>query len=166
MAVVWFVGYAMICDPSLLVTLTNSPYSFPLCEDLRGRFANKYQVYGYLYTNYWPQCTHRMMSGLHTNLHGNLRDYLVAVKAATVWLDPGNTTDRNTLAPFLAGMTAMNGIYTGWWPNEGNGLNWIAQYGIPVLASDYFRNGSVFSGMTHPINVPDIPPPPAQSVRR
>lgn len=154
------VSNQLICHPSLLATLTNSPYSLPIGEDLRGRFTDKYQVYGYLYTNYWPQCTHRMMSGLWTNLHGNFRDYLVAVKAATVWLDPGITADKNLLARFMADIPPMNGIYTGWWPNEGNGLNWISSYGIPVLASDYFRNGSVFSGVTRSVNVPDIPPPP------
>ncbi len=156
------VSNLLICDPSLLTTLTNPPYSLPIGQDLRGKFSNKYQIYGYLYTNYWPQCTHRMITGLYTNIHGELRDYLVALKVATVWLDPGtlNFSDKNTLAPFLNDMTALNGIYTGWWPDEGNGLNWIAQYGIPVLASDYFRNASVFSGIPRTINVPDIPPPP------
>ena len=156
------VNNQLICDPSLLATLTNAPYSLPIGEDLRGRFADKYQVYGYLYTNYWPLCTHRILTGLYTNLHGNLRDYAVAVKSATLWLDPGtlNFSDKTALAPFLAGMSANKSIYMGWWPSEGNGLNWIAQYGVPVLASDYLRNGSVFSGITQPINVPEIPPPP------
>ncbi|MDB6111000.1 MAG: Alpha-tubulin suppressor and related protein-like protein, partial [Pedosphaera sp.] len=120
----------------------------------------KYAVYGYLYTNYWPQCTHRIFAGMGTNLNGNLRDYLVAVKSATVWLDPGTAQDATLLAKFLSNMTPVNGVYMGWWPSEGNGLTWIANYGIPVLASDYFRNGSVFSGVSRPINVPDIPPPP------
>ena len=150
----------LICDPSLLATLTNAPYNLAIMDDLRGRFSNKYLVYGYLYTNLWSQCTHRIMSGMDTNLHGNLRDYLVAVKSATVWLDPGVAQDASTLALFLSGMTAANGVYMGWWPGEGNGLNWICQYGIPVLASDFFHNASLFSGVTQTINVPAIPPPP------
>jgi hypothetical protein len=154
------VSNQLICTPALLSTLTNSPYSFPVIEDLRGRFADKYQVYGYLYTNYWPQCTHRMVAGLYTNLHGELRDYLVALKCATLWLDPATTADKNLLARFVSVMPPMNGIYTGWWPNEGSGLNWIAGYGIPVLASDYFRNGSVFSGVAHALSIPEVPPPP------
>ncbi|HZI31988.1 MAG TPA: GxGYxYP domain-containing protein, partial [Candidatus Binatia bacterium] len=60
------VNNQLICDPSLLATLTNAPYNLPIGEDLRGRFSNKYQVYGYLYTNYWPQCTHRILTGLYT----------------------------------------------------------------------------------------------------
>ena len=154
------VNNELICAPSLLATLTNAPYNLPIVDDLRGRFADKYAVYGYLYTNYWPQCTHRIIAGMATNLDGNLRDYLVAVKSATVWLDPGTTRDANLLGLFLVNMTPVNGVYMGWWPSEGNGLTWIANYGIPVLASDWFRNGSVFSGVTRPINIPDIPPPP------
>ncbi|HTV40340.1 MAG TPA: LamG-like jellyroll fold domain-containing protein [Candidatus Sulfotelmatobacter sp.] len=150
----------LICDPSLLNTLTNSPYSLPIKDDLRGRFSNKYQVYGYLYTNYWPSCTHRIIAGMETNLDGELRDYLVAVKSATVWLDPGTTQDANLLGMFVSNMTPVNGVYMGWWPSEGNGLTWIANYGIPVLASDFYRNGSVFSGVQRAINIPPIPPPP------
>src|SRR5450756_1839399 len=100
-----------------------APYNLSVIQDLRGRFLNKYQVYGYLYTNYWSQCTHRMITGLYTNIHGELRDYVVATKSALVWLDPGtfNFSDQSTLALFLKDMTPANGIYMGWWPSEGNG---------------------------------------------
>jgi len=150
----------LICDPSLLSTLTNAPYNLSINDDLRGKFSNKYQVYGYLYTNYWSLCTHRIIAGMETNLDGNLRDYLVAVKSATVWLDPGTSQDVSLLGMFVSNMSPVNGVYMGWWPSEGNGLTWIASYGIPVLASDFFRNGSVFSGVQRAINVPPIPPPP------
>jgi hypothetical protein len=154
------VNNELICDPSLLNTLTNSPYNLSIKDDLRGRFSNKYQVYGYLYTNYWPACTHRIIAGMETNLDGNLHDYLVAVKSATVWLDPGTAQDATLLGMFVSNMTPVNGVYMGWWPSEGNGLTWIANYGIPVLASDFYRNGSVFSGVQRAINVPPVPPPP------
>jgi hypothetical protein len=150
----------LICDPSLLSTLTNAPYKLAIKDDLRGLFSNKYQVYQYLYSNYWPQCTHRIIAGMETNLHWNLRDYLVAVKAAVVWLDPGVAADASTLAPFLSGMTPLGGVYMGWWPSEDNGLTWIAQYGIPVIASDFYQNGSLFGGVASAINVPAIPAAP------
>ncbi len=154
------VNNELICDPSLLNTLTNTPYNFSVTDDLRGRFSNKYQVYGYLYTNYWPLCTHRIIAGMETNLDGNLRDYLVAVKSATVWLDPSISQDGTLLGMFVSNMSPANGVYMGWWPSEGNDLPWIANYGIPVLASDFYRNGSVFSGVPCSINIPPIPPPP------
>jgi hypothetical protein len=154
----------LICDPSLLVTLTNAPYSLSIKDDLRGRFSTKYQVYNYLYTNCWPSCTHRIIAGMETNLHGALRDYLVAAKSAVVWLDPGTSADASALQPFISSMTPVNGLYLGWWPNEGNGLQWIGQYGIPVVASDFYFNGTVYGGLNTPVSIPPIPPaPPLQN---
>lgn len=150
----------LICDPSLLNTLTNPPYNLTVNDDLRGMFSNNYQVYGYLYTNYWSQCTHRVIAGLETNNYWYLRDYLVAVKSAVVWLDPSVSEDATTLGRFVSQMTPVGGVYVGWWPNEGADMDWIGQYGIPVMASDFFDNGSVYGGVVTPISVPPIPPPP------
>jgi len=155
----------LICDPSLLDLLTSAPYSLPIVVDLRGMFANKYQVYGYLYSNYWSQCTQRIIAGLQPGNHGNLRDYCVAVKAACVWLNPGSVAaDATALAPFVSSMKPAGGVWMGWLPNENNDVAWLSQYGIPVLASDYYLNGSLFSGVHLPIEVPPIPPaPPLQN---
>ncbi|HEX3623822.1 MAG TPA: immunoglobulin domain-containing protein [Verrucomicrobiae bacterium] len=152
----------LICDGALLSTLTNSPYNLTVNDDLRGRFSNKYQVYGYLYTNYWSQCTHRLMGGLQTNNFWYLRDYLVATKCAVVWLDPNlGGSDASIMSLFMSGMTAVNGVYIGWWPNEGGDMQWIAPYGIPVMASDLFDNATLYGGVTTNIAVPAIPPAPA-----
>ena len=123
-------------------------------------FSNKYQVYGYLYTNYWSQCTHRLMSGLETNNLWYLRDYLVATKCAVVWLDPTVSQDASLMTLFMSGMTAVDGVYIGWWPNEGGDLQWIAPYGIPVIASDFFDNATVYGAVTTNISIPVIPPCP------
>ncbi|MGC3960060.1 MAG: GxGYxYP family putative glycoside hydrolase [Verrucomicrobiota bacterium] len=155
----------LICDPSLLDLLTNAPYNLPVVEDLRGRFTTTYQVYGYLYTNYWNLCTRRIIAGVQPGNHGNIRDYCVAVKAACVWLNPGSVTaDATALAPFVSSMKPAGGVWMGWVPNENNDVAWLSQYGIPVLASDYYLNGSLFSGVHTPIDVPPIPPaPPLQN---
>jgi hypothetical protein len=150
----------VICDPSLLATLTNAPYNLAIVDDLRGRFANKCEVYRYLYSHCWSRCTHRIFAGMSPNLHGHLRDYLVAVKSATVWLGPGKAEDAELLRLFVSTMKPLDGVYMGWWPGEGDGLKWIAQYGIPVLASDQFCNATVFSGVGQAIRIPEIPPPP------
>jgi len=154
------VNNEMICDPSLLAIFTNGPYDLPIIDDLRGRFADKYAVYNYLYSNYWPRCTHRIFAGMEPNLPGHLRDYLIAVKAATVWLGPGIEKDAKLLGLFALDMKPVSGVYMGWWPGEGDGLEWIAKYGIPVLASDFFCNATVFSGVSHRIDIPKIPEPP------
>ncbi len=150
----------LICDPSLLEKLTNAPFRFRIIDDLRGRFADKYAVYGYLYTNYWPRCTHRIFAGMGPTLHGHLRDYLVAMRVATVWLGPGKERDAELLRMFVSDMKPAHGVYMGWWPGEGDGLEFIARYGIPVLASDFFCNATLFSGIRPTIRVPEIPPPP------
>jgi len=150
----------LICSPRLLSVLTNAPYNLAVADDLRGRFADKYEVYGYLYSNYWSSCTHRLFAGMGTHLHGRLRDYLVATKCATVWLGPGIKRDAELLRMFVSDMTPVHGVYIGWWPGEGDGLEWIAHYGIPVMASDHFCNATVFSGVKHDIHVPPIPQPP------
>jgi hypothetical protein len=154
----------LVCDAALLPTLTNAPYNLTVQDDLRGMFATKYQVYGYLYSNYWSLCTHRLMAGLETNNFWQLRDYLVATKCAVVWLDPTVSADSATLSRFMSGITAVDGVYIGWWPNEGGDLQWIAQYGIPVMASDFFDNATVYGGVVTNISVPAIPPaPPLQN---
>lgn len=155
----------LMCDAALLPTLTNAPYNLTIKDDLRGMFTTKDQAYEYLYTNYWSQCTHRLMGGLETNNFWYLRDYLVATKCATVWIDPtASSADAATLASFVTNMTAMNGVYIGWWPNEGGDLQWIATYGIPVMASDLFDNATVYGGVTTNISIPAIPPaPPLQN---
>jgi hypothetical protein len=150
----------LICAPDLLPKLTNAPYNFRIVDDLRGRFADKYEVYDFLRTNYWSKCTHRIFAGMGPKLHGHLRDYLVATKCATVWLGPGKTRDAALLRSFVSDMKPVHGVYMGWWPGEGDGMEWIAKYGIPVLASDFFCNGTVFSGVNHRIEIPPIPKPP------
>jgi len=151
----------LICDPGLLHTLTNTPYNLKVNDDLRGKFSNADQVYGYLYTNYWSQCTHRIIAGLQKDSSWYLRDYLVAVKSAVVWLDPGNVTaDADILDLFVSDMSPVGGIYLGWWPSEGADLDWIGGYGLPVMASDFFENASVYGGVATPISVPAVPPTP------
>lgn len=152
---------ALICDPGFLSLLTNAPYNLPVVMDLRGRFADKYQVYGHLRSNYWDQCTHRIITSLDPGVHGCLRDYIVAIKAACVWLNPGSVTaDATALAPFMTSMKPVASLWMGWVPNENDDVAWLGQYGIPVLASDYYQNGSLYSGLHSSIDVPAVPTTP------
>ena len=151
----------LICDTSLLPTLTNPPCHLAIKDDLRGRFSSRLAVYDDLYKNYWPQCTHRVIAGLSPRMHGELRDYLISLKAAVVWLAPGPAGEETAiLSRFLADMTPAHGVYLGWWWSESDGLGWIGRYGIPVLASDFFNNASVFGGVRCPLEKPATPPPP------
>lgn len=155
---------ALICYPDLLSKLTNAPYSLKIQDDLRGRFSSRDEVYDYLLKNVWPRCTHRIIAGLGARTHGNLRDFLVAVNAAVVWLNPKNADDAAVLAKFAPDLKPSQAVYMGWWPDEDAGLKWIGQYGIPVLASDFFMNATLFGGVVEKINPPPVaPPPPLQN---
>ena len=154
----------LVCDPSLLNTLTNAPFNLTVKDDLRGKFTTKYQVYGYLYTNYWSQCTHRLICGLETNNSWNLRDYAIATKLAVVWLDPTISQDATTLTLFTSQMTPVNSLMLGYVPNEAGDQEWLGQHGIPLMASDDYDNASVYGGVASQIAVPPIPPtPPLQN---
>lgn len=150
----------LVCAPDLLATLTNAPYNLPIKEDLRGKFADKYEVYQFLYDHYWPDCTHRVFTGLSRNMHGHLRDYAVAVKSAVVWLDPARAKDAEMLSKFFADLKPAATVYMGWWPDESAGLRFAGGFGVQVLASDFFMNGSLFSGDTGRAVKPKIPPAP------
>ena len=151
----------LICAPELLERLTNAPCNFEIKDDLRGRFADSTQVYEFLHTNCWPRCTHRVIAGLSGNTHAELRDYLIAIKSAVVWFNPASGADAAALKGFVADMQPANSVYLGWWPDEGRGLEYCGQFGIPVMASDFFDNGSLFSGVTQPVTAPPIPPAPS-----
>lgn len=150
----------LICAPELLSKLTNAPYNFQIKDDLRGKFTDKYQVYQFLHDHYWTDCTHRVFTGLSRNLHGDLRDYAVAVKSAVVWLDPANAKDAEMLSTFFGDLKPARTVYMGWWPDESAGLRFAGRFGVQVLASDFFMNGSLFSGVREPIESAQIPPAP------
>jgi hypothetical protein len=154
------VNEELICDPSLLPKLAQKPFNLRPIDDLRQRFTEPQAVYRLLYSNYWNKCSHRMIAGMDPHDHGFLRDYLVALKVATIWLNPGREADARLLRGFVSDLPAVRGIYLGWWPDEGSGLQWIARYGIPVLASDFLRNATVFCAVPREVHPADIPPLP------
>jgi hypothetical protein len=155
---------ALICEPGLLAKLTNAPFNLRICDDLRGRFANRGQVYEYLLKEVWPRCMHHIFAGLSPGTHGNLRDFLVAVNAAVVWLDPKRSRDAALLDRFAPDLKPAQALYMGWWPDEDAGLKWIGHFGVPVLASDFFHNGSLLGGVHEQITRPPMaPPPPLQN---
>lgn len=151
---------ALICHADLLPRLTNAPFNFKILEDFRGRFSSPDEVYDYLLKHVWPRSTHRVIAGLSPNTHGNLRDYLVALNVTVVWLDPKDAHDAELLAKFTPDLKPAATLYMGWWPDEDAGLRWIGQFGIPVVASDFFMNGSLFGGVAERISPPPVAPPP------
>jgi hypothetical protein len=152
---------ALIVSPSLLSQLTSAPYNLPILMDLRGQFNNKLEVYQALYDNYWPDLDHRLLVGLSPTFHeASLREYVVSLGVATLWLDPLVPGESELLNSFLASMPSGSN-YMGWWPQEGPGVDRASKYGVTTIASDYCTNLTVHSGMPRTINLKPVPPKPA-----
>lgn len=94
----------------------------------------------------------------------NFRDYILATRAPVFWLDP-EVPEETALFTQILARAKPDTPYLGWFPlgHEMTGVTLCAQHGSPVVAADYFLNGSVFAGVraqvspriTHP-QVPKV----------
>ncbi|HEY8460993.1 MAG TPA: GxGYxYP domain-containing protein [Blastocatellia bacterium] len=75
------------------------------------------------------------------------RDYIVAVNAPVFWLDP-ESADEAALFTEILETAQPDSLYLGWFPHghEMTGVTLCGQHSAPVAATDFFYNGTVFSG--------------------
>jgi hypothetical protein len=82
------------------------------------------------------------------------RDYVVATKALVSWLPPGGATG-DLLIEHYAKYPPL-APYMGWFANdvsgEWDGVDLASQGGSPVIAADFYMNGTVHAGFTAPIS--------------
>lgn len=82
------------------------------------------------------------------------RDYVVATKALVSWLPPGGETGDLLVEQFAKYPTLAP--YMGWFANdvsgEWDGVDLASQGGSPVIAADFYMNGTVHAGFTAPIS--------------
>jgi lysophospholipase L1-like esterase len=150
----------LIASPSLLSRLTAAPYSFPVVEDLRGKFTSQQEVYQHVFDSCWSAADKRLLIGLSPEHHqASLREYAVALGAVVVWLDPDKPAESALLNRFLASMPA-GANYMGWWPAEQPGVARLSYYGFTTIASDYCTNLTFHSGMPRTINARPMPAKP------
>jgi hypothetical protein len=151
---------ALVTSAALLPRLTAAPYNLPVLDDLRGRFASKLAVYEHLRDELWPTLGHRVLVGLSPQFHkAALREYVTAIGAAVIWLDPLVPAERAILDDLLDDMDPGDS-YLGWWPDEGPGVDAASRLGVPTIASDYATNLTVHSGMPRDIAIRGVPPKP------
>ena len=149
-------------SPELAAELSEAPYSLPVKLDLReAGITNKTQAYDYLLREYWPKCTRRAIFGLVPDGHIPLRDLAVAVRGAVLWLNPADKDDKAILEKFFQDSSTIDTYYLGWWPSEGDGVAYASQYGVMTVAADFYKDSTVYSGMSHEITVPAVPAKPA-----
>ncbi len=147
--------------PNQLATVNALGLNLPVLLDLRDEpISNKNDAYMYIYNNFWEDCTRRTISGLAPDGHVQLRDFAVAVKSACMWLDAADADDKALLKLFFDDTTPIDTYYTGWWPNEGEGIGFASSYGVVTIPSDFYENYTVFSGMSREITVPTVPAKP------
>lgn len=81
--------------------------------------------------------------------YGFLRDYAVANKAMVFWLD-SNVPEQKALFQKILSDVKPGTPYLGWFSNdvdgEFSGVEITSNYGVYVLAADWFSNLTVFSG--------------------
>ncbi|MFI5694256.1 GxGYxYP domain-containing protein [Kribbella sp. NPDC051586] len=82
------------------------------------------------------------------------RDYVVATKALVSWLPPGGDTGDLLIEHFAKWPTLAP--YMGWFANdvsgEWDGVDLASKGGSPVIAADFYMNGTVHAGTAAPIS--------------
>ncbi|MDR0883603.1 MAG: discoidin domain-containing protein [Oscillospiraceae bacterium] len=153
---------SLIASPTLAALLTSAPYNLPVTVDLRTvGISDKLSAYRYLYDHYWGDCTRRTISGLAPDGHSPMRDLAVAVNSAVLWLDAGVPAERDILKLFFKDSTPLETFYTGWWPDEPKGIDFASAYGVMTVASDFYRNYTVYAGQSRQLTIPAVPAKPA-----
>lgn len=133
----------------------------PVVVDLTGlTYTTPVEIYEYLYSHYWKDCTKRLLLSHSPRTAGYIRDIGIATGAAVVRLDPRKKDENIVIRKFLNDMKAGESIILGWWDEERSGIGIGVQYGISTIPADYYENATVYSGMPHLINYPVIPKKP------
>jgi len=130
-------------------------------------YETDFDVYEYLYNNYWDQCSKRLIVSINPGPGAPAqqlanRDIAAAVGAAAVFCDVRNAAGKQQYEKFLKDM-ADNGdssVVLGWFTDERGGITAASNFGIPSLPADYYRSGSVYSATSHLITAPRVPKRP------
>ena len=96
----------------------------------------------------------------------NFRDYILAAQAPVFWLDPDNPTQTALFTEILK-RAQPDTPYLGWFPqgNEMPGVTLCGQYASPVIAADFYINGSVLAGGAPAVISSRITHPPVPKVQ-
>ncbi|MCD8043174.1 MAG: hypothetical protein LUH10_08920 [Tannerellaceae bacterium] len=150
---------ALIASPNLLAKLTAAPYNLPVLEDLRGKYTSHLDLYQMIYDTYWQTADRRALMVLAPGIEGSVREYAIALKTVTVWLNPEIEVENELLSRFLSSMP--QGANTlGWWPEEGPGVEAGSRFGIPTIPSNFCTNLTFHSGLPRTITPKPLPPKP------
>ena len=137
-------------------------YGLPVVEDLRGRYADRLEVYRAMLDGYADKSAQRLIMGCNPAGSTALWDYAAAAGALRVWLDPSDPEEAALLDDFLARMPAGKSVYMGDWPDGENAPEMASSRGVTSLAGA--DNLSVYAAVAHkqpPDKTAEAAPPPA-----
>lgn len=146
--------------PEIQQKLIKQGIDLPVVEDLTElTMTTPQSIYNYLYKNYWERCTHRLLVSLRPDIP-YVHDIAAATGAATVWLDPRNTSEKAVLDKMLKDLTPGRDIVLGWYPEERSGVGEATKFGLSTVPADFFENTTVYAAVNKPVNIPAVPKRP------
>lgn len=141
--------------------LVSQGIRLPIIFDLRELdYSSPSEIYTFLYNSYWKDCTKRLFVSLSPYVAACTRDIGIASGTAIVWLDPRKEDENAVLRLFLKDMEAGKSIMIGWWAEERSGIGIGTEYGISTIPADFYQNATVYAGMPHNIQMPEVPKKP------
>jgi hypothetical protein len=135
---------AVASTPEMATQLKS--FGLSVIEDLRGRWKSDIDAYRWAFNDLYQNCSERSLASLDSSIM-QLRDYLVAQKVFTFWLNSSQDApikEQALLNDILANKPADIPIL-GWWNDEESGVQKTSEHGKYVLATDWAPNLSVHS---------------------
>lgn len=146
--------------PEIRAKLIENGLDFPVVEDLTSlTMSTAFDVYTYLYDNYWSRCNHRLLVNIRPNIP-YVHDIGAACGSACVWLDPRNAQERKLLDKMLEDMTPGRDIVLGWYNEERSGVGEATKYGLSTVPADFFENTTMYTAVSNTIKIPPVPKRP------
>lgn len=142
-----------------------SALGLPVLTDLTGRFSDELSANTWAIDNLWPRTSQRMVISLNPTIAAGLRDYAIANRAFSTWLDHSDPAQR-ALIERLADDMPTNSPYIGWLRGgESTTVETLSKRSVYVIAADTSQNLTVLGGVSAPINSRPrvITPPPLEN---
>lgn len=132
---------------------------FEVVEDLTTlTFKEENDIYNYMYDTYWKDCEKRaIISADPKATYSQVRDLAAATGAAVVYPNTQEESGKNILRKFFGDMTPGEAIILGWYTTERSGINVASEFGIGTLPANFYISSTVYSGMDHKIQIPEVP---------
>ncbi len=146
-----------VVSPTIADILLRREGSLSIIDDMREyNWVSRPQVYRWALEHLFAHTTPGLVAGLSPKTAIGIRPYLAATKAFIYWLNPIDVLPRMSLGwrserwllKSILRACSPGTIHLGWFQQEGSGVTLTSSNAIPVVASDYFSNLEIWSGVT------------------